>query len=861
MNARCVACVRGSNESSELSVASSVVAESGEVHEATIVNPLGVDGLLSLASCVEAVCPSGREVLSALDEASDLGESLHLPSDVVIPEPLNTGQHVSAKAMREELQVERHAKVAACNINPNIVEKLMFVSAEAPTVTIDARTDAPSAAHVDCAKREESDLSSAPLHAVAAAADSILCSEQEACCVPCASPSEFSDTRSCLGLQASGVSGQGGTGRQHEESIERQLAVCLQRAWRRRSKRRGTVVAVSDVSVPVWTSIEVGWTGRHEKRNGKLVSHVRFLQWLFRAVRVLVPGLWGSRRVPGWVWLVVRLCRRPRFTKCRGGANLANAAEFKAQQTLADSMLDWYGHYVAILRRIQSGDAVRVFDDFCGGGAVAEGIRRAGGTPFGDDFEDQPAYKTRFGPESFTLGNGVDWSLVRRLQKRHGLRLAGASPPCKFYSTARKKGESKQPPLIGQTRDMLQALFDWYWIENVMGAKDYMSGEATEIDGPFFGLMVFRSRLFETNFKLHVDELVSQPAALLRARMCLGSRNRWRTFDEFGRPYLFSCCKGNAFIPIGETPWRCTSAECAIAMGVDTDHMPYDRLAQAVPPAYSQWVFSQMCMRILQCEYNCPVFTFDEMRAQPGRARSVLQNWLRGVGYDKPSAGMTLVERVADPLLHKGQIATGIAVGTNPPSELLHGDVGQEFALKGGEDAEGRTCGKGAIRETHGETLDTPEPYLKVAYPPLPHVANSAGCESFAPAVESDVWTTSVAGPALSPVITEPIFRELYYAHFGDYDCQWSDMGDLPWLPILRDCTTLSSKVLPTVEQLVGKNTYLEVSSSSLVEIKRVVTKAISVGKRGTRMTIVTTNNTQGAVALGGDVFNAVDYR
>ena len=241
--------------------------------------------------------------------------------------------------------------------------------------------------------------------------------------------------------------------------------------------------------------------------------------------------------VPAWVWVVLRICRRPRFTKCRGGTNLAGADEFLAQQTLANEMLDWYGHYAAILKRLNSGEAIRVFDDFCGGGAVAEGIRRGGGVPFGDDFEDQPAYKIRFGADSFTLGDGVDWSLVRRLQKRHGLRLAGASPPCKWYSTARRKGESRQPPLIGQTRDMLKALFDWYWIENVMGAKDFMSDEATEIDGPFFGLKVFRSRLFETNFKLYVDKVVSKPAALLRARMCLGRRNRWRTFDEFGRPY------------------------------------------------------------------------------------------------------------------------------------------------------------------------------------------------------------------------------------------------------------------------------------------------------------------------------------
>ena len=383
------------------------------------------------------------------------------------------------------------------------------------------------------------------------------------------------------------------------ENFMEEMIVRVQSVWRGCSTRSALRAAtlsshVSVCSEPVkLTSIEVTWTGLHKKRLGSLASHVKFLQWLFRGIQQLAPGAWASRSVPSWAWSVMRLVRRPRFLKCGGGQTLAHSAEFARQKSLADSMLDWYGQYPAILRRLCSNEGPRVFDDFCGGGAQAEGIRRGGGTAFGVDIEDQPAYKCRFSADNFKQANGVDWSVVRRLQKKHSLRYAAASPPCKFYSTARQKGEAKQPPLIDLTRDMLSALFSWWWIENVEGAKSYMR-DAVEIDGPFFGLRVFRKRLFEANFKLHVDAAVRAPGDRLRAGCCLGARNRWRTFDEFGRPYLTPCCEGNMFIPIGESPWRCTAAECASAMGVDAGHMPYDRLAQAVPPAYSQWVFSQM---------------------------------------------------------------------------------------------------------------------------------------------------------------------------------------------------------------------------------------------------------------------------
>ena len=644
-----------------------------------------------------------------------------------------------------------------------------------------------------------------------------------------------------------------------QRSRETFLAECLQRAWRKRAVMRCHLANAEPKGEGVGggqkrasTRIELGWTGKHKKTHGDLVSHVRFLQWLFRLVQSLSPGAWGSRSVPSWIWMVAKFCRRPRFTKCKSGSRLASHDEFVAQQILANEMLDWYGHYVAIFRRLLSGDAPRVFDDFCGGGAVAEGIRRAGGVAFGDDFEDQPAYKARFGPECFTLGDGVDWSLVRRLQKRFGLRLAGASPPCKWYSTARKKGESKQPPLIGQTRDMLQALFDWWWIENVMGAKDFMSGDATEIDGPYFGLKVFRSRLFETNFKLHVDEVVRRPADALRARMCLGRRNRWRTFDEFGRPYTEECCKGNTFVPIGVSPWRCTSAECAHAMGMDVDHMPYDRLAQAVPPAYSQWVFSQMCMRIVGTEYHCPIFTFDEMRADPFRTKRALSHWLRGAGFDKPSAGMSWVPR-------RGEEG---AIGSL--SRFV--EAGQKSTTRGDDSGVVPTCEKGAMAISENPLMGagtscSPDSYLKVACRPAPHIARGLIPEEKIEVGENTDFVfsnLSVADTPKFPRVDESSFRELYYSHFGGFDAQWSELGGLPWLSSLRECESWCEQGFPTVEQLVGRNTYLEVSARRLNELQQIIVAALEVGGRGTRMTVVTNNTKQGCVLLGSEPFNPI---
>ena len=408
----------------------------------------------------------------------------------------------------------------------------------------------------------------------------------------------------------------------------REAAMRLQRRWRRHARAAG------------WqTRIEREWSGTRARRLGSLDAHVRFLQHVFRRGRELRPGCWRRGGMRG-LMIALRLTRSYR---CGGGANLATDGEIEAQRARGEAVLDWYAQYPRLLRRLMSGQTPAVVDDFCGGGGASDGVRRAGGVAHGIDSVVQDEFVRRFGAESFTRGDGVSWAVVAKVLKRARAVGGMASPPCKFYSTARVRGEARAPPLIEQTRDMLDALFEYWVIENVLGARAHLAEHAVELRGAWFGLRVDRPRLFEASFPIHVDEWLREPGEVLRARCCLGARRRWRRLDPFGRPERRPCCGGNTFAVQGTTPWRCTAAQCAEAMGVDEGHMEYERLAQAIPPAYSQLVFSQMCMAIARERFGAPAITYDDMVREPTRTRRLLAHWLRGAGGESPAAGLELV--------------------------------------------------------------------------------------------------------------------------------------------------------------------------------------------------------------------------
>ena len=386
------------------------------------------------------------------------------------------------------------------------------------------------------------------------------------------------------------------------------------------------------------TRLELEWTGRVLQQRGPLVSHVRFLQDLFRESRKQHPQAWSRGGRAG----TSRIFARPEtMHRCQGGKNLAGEDAFEQQQQLSQEWLQWYSSYPLILRRLRARQGRGVLHAFCGGGGSTEGERRAGGGgSHGVDFEPQPDYEKRFGAESFTQADALDWATIAKLRDRHGLIAGFASPPCKFYSSARRKDQpATQPPLIPQTRLMLRSLFDYWVLENVLGARKHMSGSATELDGAFFGLHVARARLFETSFEVVIDRAVAEPAAALRCQTCLGRRRRWRRVDRWGRPEP-DCCAGNIYAVQGKEPYKCTASECARAMGVDVGHMAYDRLAQALPPAYIQLLYSQMCMRILEQEYGLTPVTFDEYLNDRANAQKQVEMWLRGAGDPSPSAGM-----------------------------------------------------------------------------------------------------------------------------------------------------------------------------------------------------------------------------
>ena len=154
--------------------------------------------------------------------------------------------------------------------------------------------------------------------------------------------------------------------------------------------------------------------------------------------------------------------------------------------------------------------------------------------------------------------------------------------------------------------------------------------------GSYFGLGVDRPRLFESNFPLHIDSALKAGGDALRRRTCLGHRRRWRRIDPFGRPVLHDCCAGNLWAVQGDKPYRCTVDECADAMGVDHDHMSYEGMAQAIPPAYARLLFAQACMRDLEKEFGVPAISYDDMTADSDRCRRVLAFWVRGAGVVSP---------------------------------------------------------------------------------------------------------------------------------------------------------------------------------------------------------------------------------
>lgn len=155
-----------------------------------------------------------------------------------------------------------------------------------------------------------------------------------------------------------------------------------------------------------------------------------------------------------------------------------------------------------------------------------------------------------------------------------------ASPPCQRYSNGAKKwGTSAgHPDLIAPTRDALASSGKPWVIENIEAAGSRLRFPII-LCGEFFNLGVFRHRLFESP---------------------------WLTLGPTHRKHQGSIGDGKYHTVTGHAGgsskrdgWKGGStADWRVAMGIDW--MSGSELAEAIPPAYTEWIGQQLISQITE---------------------------------------------------------------------------------------------------------------------------------------------------------------------------------------------------------------------------------------------------------------------
>ena len=215
--------------------------------------------------------------------------------------------------------------------------------------------------------------------------------------------------------------------------------------------------------------------------------------------------------------------------------------------------------------------AMRILDLFCGAGGAAMGYHRAGWEVVGVDINPQPHY-----PFEFIQTDALRFPWRSFYQLQH-LDAIHASPPCQGYTqlaavNAKLGREQRHERLITETRALLQESGLPYVIENVVGSTLI---DPVRVCGTSFGLPIRRHRLFESNL-----DLMGRPCEHGR----FTEPRYWTGWRPKGEKRLSTVVQvyGNAG---GKHEWPG-------AMGIDW--MTYDEIAEAVPPAYTEWIGTQL---------------------------------------------------------------------------------------------------------------------------------------------------------------------------------------------------------------------------------------------------------------------------
>jgi len=212
---------------------------------------------------------------------------------------------------------------------------------------------------------------------------------------------------------------------------------------------------------------------------------------------------------------------------------------------------------------------VRVLDLFCGPGGAAVGYSQAGFEVYGIDNVPQPAYP-------FDLEQGDAMVALEDVMFCRSFDVIHASPPCQAYTALRtRQGKDRTyPDLVARVREALIWIGRPWVIENVVGAP--LRAPIT-LCGSMFGLglgvyTLRRHRLFETSVPMVAprDECAGKPVVGV-----YGTGGQW------------------ARLAPGGGGVKAAGADAAAALGITHTTSTAD-LSQAIPPAYTRWIGSQL---------------------------------------------------------------------------------------------------------------------------------------------------------------------------------------------------------------------------------------------------------------------------
>jgi DNA (cytosine-5)-methyltransferase 1 len=209
-------------------------------------------------------------------------------------------------------------------------------------------------------------------------------------------------------------------------------------------------------------------------------------------------------------------------------------------------------------------DRPRLLDLFCGAGGAAVGYHRAGYDIVGVDIRPQPNY-----PFEFHRGDALEYPLA-------GFGAIHASPPCQDHSPLSNFHATHGTGwMLPATIDRLRPLPVPWVVENVVGPTVTMGGWWFNLCGSSFGLDVRRHRRFGSN-------------RLMLAPPCA---HHWQTprFRGIDRRQTTLASVVGVY---GHLDYAGQAELRNAAMGIDWMTQP--ELAQAIPPAYTEWIGGQL---------------------------------------------------------------------------------------------------------------------------------------------------------------------------------------------------------------------------------------------------------------------------